>query len=64
MIRDIGTLQWKDPLAWMESMKGTAWLRTIKKENQYSHNAIEGDLKGMENQFKKARDEHTLEDVF
>jgi hypothetical protein len=64
MIRDIGTLQWKDPLAWMESMKGTEWLRTIKKENQHSYSAIEGNLKGMENQFKKARDEHTLEDVF
>jgi Prolyl oligopeptidase family len=70
MIRDIGTLQWKDPLAWMESMKGAAWLRTIKKENQYAHAALdahaalEGNLKSVENQFKKAREEHTLKDVF
>ena len=63
-IRDIGTLQWKDPLAWMESMKGAAWLRTIKKENQYAHAALEGDLKSVENQFKQAREEHTLADIF
>ncbi len=32
--RDLGYLKWKDPWAWMESMKGKRWENLIKKEKQ------------------------------
>ena len=31
-IRDLGYLKWRDPLAWMETMKGKKWENLIKKE--------------------------------
>ena len=34
-IRDLGYLEWKDPLAWMEKMKGKKWQRLIKKEKDH-----------------------------
>ena len=34
-IRDLGYLKWKDPLAWMESMKGKRWENHIKREKQH-----------------------------
>jgi hypothetical protein len=34
-VRDLGYLKWKDPLAWMESMKGKRWENHIKREKQY-----------------------------
>jgi hypothetical protein len=64
MIRDIGSLRWKDPLAWMEPMKGNSWLRVVKKENLHFKAALE-DLSGnYENEFIKARSESALKDVF
>lgn len=41
MIRDIGFVKWKDPLAWMESMKGPAWLRTVQAENLHFDTAVQ-----------------------
>jgi hypothetical protein len=36
-IRDIGYLKWKDPWAWMETMKGKRWENLIIKEKQHFH---------------------------
>ena len=33
-IRDLGYLKWKDPLAWMENMKGKHWEQLLKREKQ------------------------------
>jgi len=33
-IRDLGYLKWKDPWAWMETMKGKRWENLIRKEKQ------------------------------
>jgi hypothetical protein len=45
MIRDLGFIQWKDPLAWMESMKGSRWARTVASENLHFHKAVEAHSK-------------------
>ena len=34
-IRDIGYLKWRDPWAWMETMKGKRWDNLIKKEKTH-----------------------------
>lgn len=34
MIRDVGFLSWKQPSAWMESMKGSRWNSMVEKENK------------------------------
>lgn len=34
-IRDIGYLRWKDPWAWMETMKGKRWENLITRERQH-----------------------------
>jgi hypothetical protein len=34
-VRDLVYLKWKDPLAWMESMKGKRWENHIKREKQH-----------------------------
>jgi hypothetical protein len=34
-IRDLGYLKWKDPWAWMETMKGKRWENLIKKEKAH-----------------------------
>ena len=36
-IRNIGYLAWKDPWAWMESMKGKRWENLIKQEKHNYH---------------------------
>ena len=36
-IRNIGYLAWKDPFAWMESMKGKRWENLIKQEKHNYH---------------------------
>ena len=41
-IRDIGYLQWRDPLAWMEKMKGKKWENLLKKEKgRYNELAVQ-----------------------
>jgi len=39
-IRDLGYLQWKDPLAWMESMKGKRWEKLLETEKMYFNELI------------------------
>ena len=34
-IRDLGFIAWKDPDAWIESMKGTNWNALLKEEDSY-----------------------------
>ena len=36
-IRNIGYLAWKDPLAWMEPMKGKRWENLVKQEKHNYH---------------------------
>ncbi len=33
-IRDVGYLKWRDPLAWMETMKGTKWNNLLEHEKR------------------------------
>lgn len=61
MIRDIGFLQWKDPLAWMETMKGNSWIRTLQKENLHFQTAVTTES---EKDFIDAKEQATLKDVF
>ena len=35
-VRDLGYLKWKDPWAWMETMKGKRWENLIKREKDRS----------------------------
>lgn len=37
-VRDVGYLRWKDPWAWMETMKGKRWENLISKEKHHFHN--------------------------
>ena len=39
-IRDLGYLKWKDPFAWMETMKGTRWNSLIVREKQHYNQLI------------------------
>lgn len=39
-IRDLGYLKWKDPWAWMETMKGKRWENMIVKEKHYYNELI------------------------
>lgn len=34
-VRDLGYIAWKDPLAWMEKMKGKKWQRLLRKEKDH-----------------------------
>jgi hypothetical protein len=34
-VRDLGYLQWKDPWAWMETMKGKRWENHIQRERRH-----------------------------
>lgn len=34
-VRDLGYLKWRDPWAWMESMKGKRWENLIAREKRY-----------------------------
>lgn len=36
-VRDLGYLSWRDPMAWMETMKGKRWETLIEKEKQHFH---------------------------
>lgn len=60
MIRDIGFIRWKDPLAWMEEMKGASWLRVVQKENLHFCTAVQAlspDTKDIEKQFLEPKSE-------
>ena len=34
-VRDLGFLEWRDPLAWMEPMKGDRWKKTVAAEKEH-----------------------------
>ena len=56
-IRNIGYIAWKDPLAWMESMKGKRWENLIKQEKHnyhtlYSQRGVASVAKDMEQELE------------
>jgi len=59
-IRDLGYLKWRDPWAWMETMKGKRWENHIKREkehfnelaNQYN---VQKEARQMEKEVKYAQ---------
>jgi hypothetical protein len=65
MSRDIGFLKWNDPLAWMESMKGSRWAAAVKKENLLYSTAVDllSNPKILK-QFEKSSKEHYIEDTY
>lgn len=59
-VRDLGYLQWKDPWAWMENMKGKRWETLVKKEKQHyrelaSQAIVENQARQMEQEIKDAQ---------
>lgn len=44
-IRDIGFLQWADPLAWTEKMRGARWMSLIKKEEETFSTFVKNEIK-------------------
>ena len=59
-IRDLGYLKWKDPLAWMESMKGKRWENHIKREKQHFNElatqpSVEREARQMEKEIIQAQ---------
>jgi len=36
-VRDLGYLAWRDPWAWMETMKGKRWENLIESEKRHFH---------------------------
>jgi hypothetical protein len=65
MSRDLGFLKWNDPLAWMESMKGSRWAAAVKKENLLYSTAVDllSNPKILK-QFEKSSKEHYIEDAY
>jgi hypothetical protein len=58
-IRNIGYLAWKDPLAWMESMRGKRWENLIRQEKHNYHTlssqrGVAHDAKEMEKEMADA----------
>jgi hypothetical protein len=39
-IRNLGYLSWKDPLAWMELMKGAKWDAVVRQENRHYNTLV------------------------
>jgi pimeloyl-ACP methyl ester carboxylesterase len=59
-VRNIGYLKWKDPLAWMESMKGKRWENHIKREKQHFNElatqpSVEREARQMEKEIIQAQ---------
>jgi hypothetical protein len=59
-VRDLGYLKWKDPLAWMESMKGKRWENHIKREKQHFNElatqpSVEREARQMEKEIIQAQ---------
>ena len=56
-VRDLGYIVWKDPLAWMETMKGKRWENMLQREKQHFHElstqrSVERETKKMEQEIK------------
>ena len=59
-IRDLGYLSWRDPMAWMERMKGKRWDNMVEKEKQHyndllSQPNIQKEARQMEKEIKGAK---------
>uniref|UniRef100_A0A6C0KQ53 Peptidase S9 prolyl oligopeptidase catalytic domain-containing protein n=1 Tax=viral metagenome TaxID=1070528 RepID=A0A6C0KQ53_9ZZZZ len=39
-VRDLGYVQWRDPWAWMEKMKGKRWENLIQREKEYYNELV------------------------
>ena len=64
MSRDIGFIRWKDPLAWMEEMKGTPWLRVLQKENLHFNTAVSALSTGTVKQFEDKKPEFQRGEIY
>ncbi len=65
-VRDLGYVAWKDPLAWMETMKGKRWETMLQREKHHfnelsSQRAVERETKKMEQEIKDAQQYLTLD---
>ena len=65
-VRDLGYLEWKDPLAWMETMKGKRWDSMIAREKQHyrelsSQRSVERTGRQMEQEIEDAQQYLTLD---
>ena len=65
-VRDLGYIAWKDPLAWMETMKGKRWENMLRREKQHFHElstqkSVEREMKKMEQEIKDAQQYLTLD---
>ena len=65
-VRNIGYLKWKDPLAWMESMKGKRWENHIKREKQHFNELatqpiVEREARQMEKEIIQAQQYSNIE---
>lgn len=64
-VRDLGYLQWKDPWAWMETMKGKRWENLIQRERRHFNTLatqphVEREARQMEKEFTDAQQYCTL----
>jgi len=65
-VRDLGYLAWRDPLAWMETMKGKRWETMLAREKHHFHGLssqpyVERETKRMEQEIKDAQQYLTLD---
>lgn len=65
-VRDLGYIAWKDPLAWMETMKGKRWDTMLQREKQHFHElstqkSVERETKKMEQEIKDVQQYLTLD---
>jgi hypothetical protein len=59
-IRDLGYLKWRDPWAWMETMKGKRWENHIKREKEHFNElanqpSVQREARQMEKEVKYAQ---------
>ena len=59
-VRNLGYLKWRDPLAWMESMKGKRWENLIKREKHHFNElatqpSVENEARQMEKEIIMAQ---------
>ena len=65
-VRDLGYIAWKDPMAWMETMKGKRWENMIQHEKHHFHQlstqrVVERNTRHMEQEITDAQQYLTLD---
>ena len=65
-VRDLGYIAWKDPMAWMETMKGKRWDQMLEREKHHFHElsrqrAVVKEAKVMEEEITDAQQYLTLD---